>query len=439
MRIAKGASDYQNVFHRLYPEIYSETGELLVKNITFVVTNQCNLRCTYCYQGHKNDGKMNWDTAKASVDMLIRAFKENHPYINRSNAYAVILEFIGGEPLLAIDLIHSVTEYFKHRCAEEGLPWAYNYMISITTNGILYDSPKVKDYIKRNSGKVSFTITIDGDKELHDACRLFPDGSGSYQTVEKAVKKQMAEFGNVSTKLTISPDNVAYLDKALRNLVSLGLHDIHANYVYEEGWTIEHARTLYEQMKSYTDYAIETKAYEKCRVSLFDSFIGNPLDKDNNQNWCGGTGKMMAIATDGKIYPCLRYLPTSVGDKVKPMVIGDIAIGIGGTAEQLNTIESIKAITRRSQSSDECFNCPIASGCGWCSAYNYERFGTPNQRATFICNMHKARVLGTSYYLNSVYRALRMDDRYALHIPEAWALQIIGEDELNKLKQLSEI
>ena len=63
-------------------------------------------------------------------------------------------------------------------------------------------------------------------------------------------------------------------------------------------------------------------------------------------------------------------------------------------------------MTRCSQSTDECINCPIAAGCAWCSAYNYEYFGELNKRATFICIMHKARALANVYFWNKYYRAI---------------------------------
>ena len=68
-----------------------------------------------------------------------------------------------------------------------------------------------------------------------------------------------------------------------------------------------------------------------------------------------------------------------------------------------NNINLISNITRKSQSTEECFNCPIAAGCSWCSAYNYEQFGTPNKRATNICCMHKAASLANVYYWNKIY------------------------------------
>ena len=48
------------------------------KCITFQVTEDCNLRCSYCYQGCKTHRKMSLETAKAAVDMLLTADKSVH-------------------------------------------------------------------------------------------------------------------------------------------------------------------------------------------------------------------------------------------------------------------------------------------------------------------------------------------------------------------------
>lgn len=79
----------------------------------------------------------------------------------------------------------------------------------------------------------------------------------------------------------------------------------------------------------------------------------------------------------------------------------------------------------------------IAEGCSWCTAYNYQVFGTPDARATFICVMHKARALGNIYFWNKYYRKHNMSTRMKMHIPDEWALEIISQSELDMLKELS--
>lgn len=118
------------------------------------------------------------------------------------------------------------------------------------------------------------------------------------------------------------------------------------------------------------------------------------MSEDDNQNWCGGNGVMLACDPDGVLYPCLRYMPSSIGDKQPILTCGHVDTG----GVDLKLMDEMQKITRRSQSTDECFYCPIAKGCSWCTAYNYEVFGTINKRATFICPMHKARALANVYY-----------------------------------------
>lgn len=55
----------------------------------------------------------------------------------------------------------------------------------------------------------------------------------------------------------------------------------------------------------------------------------------------------------------------------------------------------------------------------WCTAYNYQIFGTPNKRATFICPMHKARVLANEYYWHLA------GEEYSIEMPEQWRREIV--------------
>ena len=88
-------------------------------------------------------------------------------------------------------------------------------------------------------------------------------------------------------------------------------------------------------------------------------------------------------------------------------------------------------VTYQSQSPQECIDCPISSGCGWCSALNYQEFGTINKRTTYTSLMHKARVLANYYYQN------KMGGNYPFLINKQDAIDIIGENETNYLINLA--
>ena len=116
------------------------------KCITFQVTEDCNLRCSYCYQGCKTHRKMSLETAKAAVDMLLAADERTNQYITSTEVAGVVLDFIGGEPLLEVELIDQILDYFVAQTFRLHHPWATRWKASMSTNGTLYVRPEVQSF-----------------------------------------------------------------------------------------------------------------------------------------------------------------------------------------------------------------------------------------------------------------------------------------------------
>lgn len=415
-------------FQEQYPKMYTEEAEyalqhfedaILTKNITFVVTENCNLRCTYCYECGKNQTKrMTKEVARKAVDTILDQTKLNK-YIDFEKHKCPILEFIGGEPLLEIEIIDYIMDYFRYKTTIMNHPWRDKYMISITSNGMLYDDPKVQKFILKNMGRLSISITIDGDKQLHDSCRLTIDGNGSYDTVVKSVKHAIKQIGMKDTKVTFAPGNIRFINRSIKHLFDLGLTNIAANCVFENVWKKEDSIVFYDQLIQLADYMIDNEIYKYASVSIFDENIGRPMESADDRNWCGGDGQMLAIGTDGRLFPCIRFMQYSLSNpNTKEICIGDLDNGVKDRKE-IPMFDCLCSITRSSQSTKECMECPVAQGCAWCTGYNYDVFGTPNKRATFICPMHKARVLASYYYFNKL--AEKEEDYttdFKLYLPE---------------------
>ena len=113
------------------------------------------------------------------------------------------------------------------------------------------------------------------------------------------------------------------------------------------------------------------------------------------------------------------------------------SLRIYNTEKTLEIKKELSEITRRSQSTDECFYCPIAAGCAWCSAWNYQETGSVNKRSTNICWMHRAEALANVYYWNKKYIKEGREKRLPLFLEQHNALKIVSEDEYNFLLQLS--
>lgn len=433
---------FQDMIARLYPETFSledySTGSTrnLSRTVTFQVTDSCNLKCSYCYQINKGVRRMSFETAKKFIDLVLTGDKKMNTYIDPSYSPGIIFEFIGGEPFLEIELISKICDYIYSKMIELQHPWLTKFMISICSNGVLYFDPKVQSFLKKWQSVLSFSVTIDGNKELHDSCRVFPDGSPSYDLAVAAAKDWMSRGNYMGSKITIAPGNIKYLDTAIMHFIQLGYKDINANCVYEEGWTFDHATIFYHKLKKIADYILDNNLEHDIFISLFEKGFFRPKEESDIQNWCGGTGTMLSCDPDGYLYPCIRYMESSLGTDQEPLRIGDVDNGIACNKKCEQCIEMLNSIDRRTQSTDECFYCPIAEGCSWCSAYNYQVNGTPNIRATYICVMHKARALANVYYWNRQFVKLGSEERMKNNVPDEWALEIISQEELNMLKKL---
>lgn len=399
---------------------------------TYIANNVC---VHNCYQGHKGHRVMSKEVARKGVDLLFDMYEKNDsPFINKKTK-AIILDFIGGEPLMAIDVIDYICTYFVQKCLELDHPWLYTWRASMTSNGALYFEPAVQDFLKKFRGNVSFSITLDGPKEIHDTCRVYHDGRGNFDDAYAAMKHFNSHYyEELGTKVTIAPENLHNLNKIVDFFLSEGMNLIHANCVYEAKWTYEHSKVLYDEMKIMADKLLDLN--DETVVSLFDDRHFQPLLPEENSNWCGGDMKMLAFDPAGIAYPCLRYMPSSLGTDRAPIIVGSVD-GIFVTEEQKHIKEYMDKITRRSQSTDECFNCPIAGGCSWCSAWNYQETGSVNKRSTNICAMHKARSLANVYYWNKWYKQNGIDKVFKMYLPKEEALKIINEQEYDMLAELS--
>lgn len=356
------------------------------KNITLSITEQCNLACKYCYMVGKNsNNKMSFDTAKKVVDYVL-----TDPKLN--DVENVIWEFIGGEPFLEIDLINKICEYIKLKTTQLNHPWSENYMFSFTTNGLLYSTTKVQDFIKNNFGHVSICMSIDGNEIKHDLQRVYPDGSGSYKDVIKNVPLWLKQFPYQATKATFSHDDLPYLKDSIISLWDLGIKTVSANLVYEDVWKDGDEYIFEEQLKELADYVIENKLWNKYSVRFFDPSIGFKLEKQELKKQVCGAGKMLAVSSSGDFYPCIRFLDFALSNNIG-YSIGNINTGIDE-----NKLIPFKYLNIENQSSNECINCDVASGCTSCTGFNYDDNKTIFKRTTYNCKMHKANVRANNYF-----------------------------------------
>lgn len=399
------------------PAIRSSVGSWkngIAKSITFIVTKDCQLACKYCYLVGKNSKeRMTWEVAKEAIDYILDREDE-------FSEESIIWDFIGGEPFLEIDLIDRICDYLKTEMYRRGHHWFDSYRFSFSTNGINYHTEKVQRFIEKNHSHLSIGITIDGTKRKHDLNRIWktremeqgiipiPETEmGSYDDVVKNIPLWLNQFPGAATKVTISSADIPYIKESVLHLYSLGIKEVNINCVFEDVWQEGDDALFEEQLTELADEILDMQLYHEHTCSFFQDFIGKPMHRElDNSNWCGA-GKMLAIDAAGNFYPCTRFAAYSLRSK-PAWIIGNVKDGI-----DQNKLRPFLTLDRTTQSTEECINCEVASGCAWCQGENYDAAQTHTvyQRSTAICKMHKARVRANNYYWNKLFRKLELEGR----------------------------
>lgn len=151
------------------PEATTEA--FLPAHVALFPTNQCNLRCIYCYGsgGSNKKTELSAEIAKAAIEFVV----ENAMQL-RSPSFGV--SFHGaGEPTLAWDLFVETVEHIREIAKTRNL----EPVLHLTTNGIIPE-----DKLKWIAGKFQIiNISFDGPGHIQDRQRPLANGEGSFAQV----------------------------------------------------------------------------------------------------------------------------------------------------------------------------------------------------------------------------------------------------------------
>jgi len=138
------------------------------------VTEECNLACPYCYVFGAKQSTMNHRTLKRIIEQTTGVYD-----------YVKFL-WHGGEPLMAgLDFFKKIIEIQKPIKDDTRI------QNTVQTNGLLLNR-KILEFFKENEFRVG--VSINGPKQIHNADRILPDGSGTHSAVMKKIKI-MREMG----------------------------------------------------------------------------------------------------------------------------------------------------------------------------------------------------------------------------------------------------
>ena len=172
--IVKNEKEDKKLLETYFKEI-KKTAESS-QEVTILTTFACNFACVYCVEeGVISSIKMDEETADKTVEYIQKEAR-------RLKVEAIHLYFYGGEPLMHIPPIRSIAARLGAFCEKKGLEFAF----ALTTNGALLKPAIVLELAEL--GLEGVKITIDGDREHHNAKRPYRNGRGSFDDIMKNIR-----------------------------------------------------------------------------------------------------------------------------------------------------------------------------------------------------------------------------------------------------------
>ncbi|MBE6133751.1 MAG: 4Fe-4S cluster-binding domain-containing protein [Erysipelotrichaceae bacterium] len=329
------------------------------RSVTIVLTEACNLRCTYCYESFKTPHKMTLEMAKSIVDKEM-ANSQNYDYIQ--------FDLFGGEPFLAFDVIKPLVEYAE----EKG--YTKKCFFFPTSNGTLIHG-EIQDWLVAHKDSIWVGLSLDGTKEMHDTNR---DNSFDLIDLDFFAKN----YPTQDIKMTISKESLPHLAEGV-----IFCHDkgfgVSCNLAYNIDWSDkENEEILKRELSKLIDFYLEHPNYNPCSI-LAGSILGVVRDESKPlKRQCGSGLTMVAYEIDGKRYPCQFFMPTSIG-KEKAREIGKIDLPEFTTDDMLDK---------------KCRNCVAKQICMICYGANYAATGSPFSRDENTCELNKIIFKARSYF-----------------------------------------
>lgn len=195
----------------------------------FVVTLRCDHSCQYCQVSRQTADRMSYDmsleTAEQSVSLMMK-----------SPARHLTLEFQGGEPLLAFDVIRYIVSIVKKKAA------VLNKTLDIVLcTNLANITDEILLYLRDENIKVS--TSLDGPAVVHNANRP-RSGNNSYELTVKNIDRarQILGVGRVAALMTTSQLSLQHPTDIIDEYVRQGFHSVFLRPISPYGFAVKTKR-----------------------------------------------------------------------------------------------------------------------------------------------------------------------------------------------------
>jgi len=274
-----------------------------------ILSDHCNLACRYCFVENAMPEiyakkHMSVDIAQKAIDLFAKCLSDGCSV----DEPQIIL--YGGEPFINPNVLEFVLGYITKLKNEGRLP--NNTSVTVNTNGTLITKSMVD--VLKGFDKLTVALSLDGPKSIHDLCRPYHNGKGTFEDVMRVFSLLKSNGINPGLCCTISKYNVDDLLGIAKWFVTdLGIRSLGFNIMIDNthsgalcGDVHDYAVKVSEKLIECFKYFREVGVYEDRMMRKVNSFVDGMLYLYD----CGGCGQQIVIAPDGSTGVCQGYLGT---------------------------------------------------------------------------------------------------------------------------------
>ena len=269
-----------------------EAGPFNPTNVALLMTNECQLRCTYCYAaaGEFPRQQISLETGFKAIDYTYENLKRlNHPKL-------LVSLHGGGEPTYPWKTLKALVAYAK----EKPIPTEF----SLTSNGMWSEQQTqwIMAYI------TSVGISMDGSPQTQDRQRPTSSGKASSRVVMRSLHQMEANNFPYGIRLTAVPP----FDRLIEDIRYL-CENTHCNMMQAEAAFNtrrgeEGQPNLEEGMKFLEIFFEAQRVAEQYGRSL--RCAGSDVDKITSIS-CGSPFNTLVVTPQGKLVACFEVLNDS--------------------------------------------------------------------------------------------------------------------------------
>lgn len=275
-----------------------ENKEPHIRAAWFILTENCNLRCKYCFEGQTRDISkyMSRDTAFKGIDFLFDQQK------GLEKKEAINVSFFGGEPTLCTDLMLDMLDYGYKKSHETGIPIWFDMI----TNGTLWND-EIENFMNvwlRYTHTLDIQLSYDGTPAIQDKNRICAcKGQLSSELIKetskhyvKYYKKYGLDMRKLHTHCCLTNESIPHIFESYKYFrEELGIENNNFAWVMSSPWTDDDLKEFDMQMN------------KLCEYMLLNGIKEFPFKHREEVTGCGCGRKMVGLDPDGNIFPCHRF------------------------------------------------------------------------------------------------------------------------------------